>query len=178
MAGVLVGTEGAGVAWVLVFAPFLLSSSSQHPPNQQAVWQMVVVVVIVVAVTPEVVDDGSGRVLVIVVEMVVVTGESSRQPNHPMLIQVVVVYREVIVVRGVDADVVVIGSSHPHQPGCLQVSVRVRVIVDEEVLLCEEVLDVVVDSVPLLSKNVQLKQSEQSTSVSHFGTVSYLSRTS
>jgi hypothetical protein len=90
----------------------------------------------------------------------------------------VVVYREVIVVRDVDADVVVTGSSHPNQPGVLQVSVLVRVVVDETVLLCEEVLKVVVDSVPLLSKNDQLKQSEQSTSVLHFGTVSYLSRTS
>jgi hypothetical protein len=138
----------------------------------------VVVVVTVVAVTPDVVDFDSGTVLVMVVEIVVVTGLSSLQPNQPGFRHVVVVYREVIVVRDVDADVVVTGSSHPNQPGVLQVSVLVRVVVDETVLLCEEVLKVVVDSVPLLSKNDQLKQSEQSTSVLHFGTVSYLSRTS
>lgn len=55
---------------------------------------------------------------------------------------------------------VVVSSKQPHQPGVLQVAVRVRVV-DE--LLREEV--VVVEL--LLSKNFQLKQPTQSSYGSH-----------
>ena len=58
---------------------------------------------------------------------------------------VVVVLVEVVVV-----SVVVDSSRHPHQPGVLQVSVLVRLVVDVELGA-----DEMVDSVPLLSKNSQ-----------------------
>ena len=77
---------------------------------------------------------------------------SSLQPNHPGVRQVVVDEVEVVVV--VVAVVVAVSSKQPHQPGVLQVAVRVferKVDVFEVV-----VLDVVVVSLPLLSKYFQL----------------------
>ena len=93
---------------------------------------------------------GAGLGEVIVVVSVIVVG--SLQPNQPGVLQDEVVKVLVMVVVGV-AEVVVDSSRQPHQPGVLQVSVRVW----EEVL--EGLLDVVVVSLLLLSKNFQLKQS-------------------
>ena len=92
---------------------------------------------------------GSALGDVIVVVRVIVVG--SLQTNHPGDLQEEVVIVLVMVVVGV---VVVDSSRQPHQPGVLQVSVRV----------CEVVLDgllvlLVVVSLLLLSKNFQLKQS-------------------
>jgi len=82
---------------------------------------------------------------------VVVVG--SLQPNQPGVLQVEVevddvLVEVVVVVVGPD---VVFSSRQPHQPGVLHVSVLVRVDVELRVL--------VIGSVPLLSKNFQLKQS-------------------
>lgn len=93
----------------------------------------------------------------------------SLQPNHPGVSQVVDV---MIVVDVVDGPEVVLSSRHPHHPGVLHVSVLVKVEV--AVLLME----LVVVSDPLLSKNFQLKQSVQLMSGLHGGTSSYLSITS
>ena len=60
-----------------------------------------------------------------------------------------------------------VSSRHPHQPGVLQVDVLVRV---EELVV---VVDVVVESDPLLSKYFQLKQSTHSSSGKHSGTFLY-----
>jgi hypothetical protein len=110
-----------------------------------------------------------GEVMVVVRVMVL----GSLQPNQPGVLQVVVVSVLVIVFVEV-VDVVVVDSSRqPHQPGVLQVSVRVC-----EVVLEETVDLLVVVSLLLLSKNVQLKQSWQSVSSSQLGTVSYFSSTS
>lgn len=150
-------------------------------PNQPGVLQLVDELdvegeeegeeVLVADVLDVVVMIGAGAALgeVIVVVRVIVVG--SLQPNQPGVLQDEVVRVLVIVVVGV-AEVVVDSSRQPHQPGVLQVSVRVC----EEVL--EGLLDVVVDSLLLLSKNFQLKQSWHSTSSSQLGTVSYFSRTS
>lgn len=143
-------------------------------PNQPGVSQVVLLL------ADEDVDVGRERVVVIVgtgaavleelelVVVVVVVG--SLQPNHPGVlhvdVDVAVVEEDVVVVV---ISVVVVLSRQPHQPGVLQVSVRVRV----RVLVLERV--VVVVSVPLLSKNDQLKQSWQSISSSHLGTTSYFS---
>lgn len=62
---------------------------------------------------------------------------------------------------------VVDSSRHPHHPGVWHVSVRVLV---RDVVVAELLLLVVVFSVPLDSKNFQLKQSMQSMSCSHSGT--------
>jgi len=105
---------------------------------------------LVAGVLEDVVTIGAGTALgdVTVVVKVIVVG--SLQPNHPGDLQEVVVIVLVMVVVGV---VVVDSSRQPHQPGVLQVSVRV----------CEVVLDglllLVVVSLLLLSKNFQLKQS-------------------
>lgn len=106
---------------------------------------------LVAGVSEDVVTIGAGTGLgdVTVVVRVIVVG--SLQPNHPGDLQEVVVIVLVMVVVGV---VVVDSSRQPHQPGVLQVSVRV----------CEVVLDgllvlLVVVSLVLLSKNFQLKQS-------------------
>jgi hypothetical protein len=113
--------------------------------------------------------EAEGEVMVVVRVMVL----GSLQPNQPGVLQVVVVSVLVIVVVEV-VDVVVVDSSRqPHQPGVLQVSVRVN-----EVVLEETVVLLVVVSLLLLSKNVQLKQSWQSVSSSQLGTVSYFSSTS
>lgn len=105
--------------------------------------------------------------VIVVVTTVVV---ASLQPNQPGVKHVVVVYVEVLVVMAV--VVVVDWSRQPHQPGVWHVAVRVR----EVVLEVEELLLVV--SLPLLSKNFQLKQSTHSLSSWHDGTVSYLASTS
>ena len=87
---------------------------------------------------------------------VVVTG--SRQfPNQPHELHVVVM--NVVVEVAVDD---VVSSRHPHQPGVLHVSVRVKV----------EVVDVAGGAVPSDSfplKNFQAAQSTHSVSCSHTG---------
>ena len=115
----------------------------------------------------------------------------SLQPNQPGVKQVVVV----VVRTSVDVlvpVVVVVSSKHPHQPllyvrntknsqsacvvetyGVLQVSVRVRLLVDVAVEVEEEV-----GSVPLLSYIFQLPQSLHSGVNLHSGTVSYFMMTS
>jgi len=136
--------------------------------------ELVVIATLLVAGTSEVgvtIGAGAAEGEVIVVVRVIVLG--SLQPNQPGVLHVVVVNVLVIVVVEV-VDVVVVDSSRqPHQPGVLQVSVRVS-----EVVLEETVLLLVVVSLLLLSKNVQLKQSWQSVSSSQLGTVSYFSSTS
>jgi len=122
--------------------------------------ELVVIATLLVAGTSEVgvtIGAGAAEGEVIVVVRVIVLG--SLQPNQPGVLHVVVVNVLVIVVVEV-VDVVVVDSSRqPHQPGVLQVSVRVS-----EVVLEETVLLLVVVSLLLLSKNVQLKQSWQSVS--------------
>jgi len=136
--------------------------------------ELVVIATLLVAGTSEVgvtIGAGAAEGEVIVVVRVIVLG--SLQPNQPGVLHVVVVSVLVIVVVEI-VDVVVVDSSRqPHQPGVLQVSVRVS-----EVVLEETVLLLVVVSLLLLSKNVQLKQSWQSVSSSQLGTVSYFSSTS
>jgi hypothetical protein len=88
------------------------------------------------------------------VPTIVVVG--SLHPNHPGVLQVVVVVTDVLVlvlelVLVVFVDVLD-SSKQPHQPGVLQVVVRVLVEKDE-------VLVDVLGSEPLLSKYFQLKQS-------------------
>lgn len=137
----------------------------RHDDDEEAE-EEVDVVVDVVVVTVEI---GTAVDVVIVVLTVVVTG--SLHPNQPGgVLQEVVLIVLVIVVR-ID---VVVSSKQPHQPGVRHVAVRVLV----EVLVEEDELLVVVLSVPLLSKNFQLKQSTHSVSSSQAGTVSYFSKTS
>lgn len=81
-----------------------------------------------------------------------VVAVSSLHPNQPGVLQVDVEVADVVVLVVVVGPLVVLSSRHPHHPGVLQVSVRVLVVVALDVLL-------VVVSVPLLSKNFQLKQS-------------------
>ena len=87
-----------------------------------------------------------GEVILLDDDVVVV---SSLQPNQPGVSQVVVDDVEVLVVV-VGAEVVD-SSRHPHHPGVLQVSVRVRVVVDVAVLAL-----LVFVSVPLSSKYFQV----------------------
>lgn len=132
--------------------------SSLHPQNRPGVMQVVVAV--------DVVD-------VVVVTLVVVL---SLHPNQPGVRQVVVVdvVVDVVVTSDVSVPVAVVDSSkQPHQPGVLQVSVRVR---DMDVVV--GALEVVVDSVPLLSYIFQLPQSLHSGVNLHSGTVSYFRITS
>jgi hypothetical protein len=97
------------------------------------------------------------------------------------------------------ADVVVVESLHPNQPGVLHVEVEVELVIDVEdvvvvvvvssrhphqpgvlqvevrvrvVVLVDE--EEVVESDPLLSKYFQLKQSTHSLSGTHSGGLSYL----
>ena len=91
-----------------------------------------------------IVGAGAGTEVMNVVVYVVVA--SFLHPNQPGLKHVVVVTVLVSVVL-----LLVVSSRHPHHPGVLQVSVRVLVL-EVEVW----VGDVVVRSVPLLSKNFQL----------------------
>lgn len=152
---------------------------SSQPPNHPGVSQDVVDVVVADVLVGAVVNAR-----VVVVSTVVVIG-SSLHPNQPGFVQVVVVYVEVIVVLLVLGgmlvavpDVMVDSSRQPHQPGVLHVSVLVRVVVFEVDVLVLVGAEEVVVSVPLLSKNFQLKQSEHSSSLVHLGTVSYFCRTS
>lgn len=126
--------------------------------------------VVVTGVLDVVVTIGAGAAVgdVMVIVRVMVVG--SLQPNQPGVLQDEVVRVLVIVVVGVGG--VVVSSKQPHQPGVLQVSVRVW----EVVLEC--LLELVVVSLLLLSKNFQLKQSWHSKSSSQEGTVSYFSMTS
>lgn len=103
---------------------------------------------------------------------VVVVAISSLHPNQPGVLHVVV--DEVCFEVVVEIVVVVSSSRQPHHPGVLQVSVRVRL----KVLVREMALDVVVRSVPLLSKNSHGKQSVQLIYCSHLAGASYFSRTS
>lgn len=117
-------------------------------------------------------EDDEAVVVVVVVVLVV----GSLQPNQPGVLQDFVeleLVEEEEVERGEEVVVVVVvdSSRHPHHPGVLHVSVLVR-----ELVL--ELLELVVVSVPLLSKNFQSTQSAHSTSSSQLGTVSYFSSTS
>ena len=62
--------------------------------------------------------------------MVMVVFFSSLQPNQPGEMHVVVVYVVVTTLL-----VVVVSSRQPHQPGVLQVEVRVRVLEADEVVV-------------------------------------------
>lgn len=134
-------------------------------PNHPGVLHEVLGVTVMVVVTT-VVGAGTGLGVLTVPEVVVV---GSLHPNQPGVLHVDVELVEVLLV--VVVVVVVVSSKQPHHPGVLQVSVRVLVNVVVLLLL-------VVVSVPLLSKNFQLKQSMHSVSSLHSGTVSYLSKTS
>ena len=112
---------------------------------------------------------GTADSVAVVVEVDEVVVVLSLPPNQPGVSQVDVDL-ELVVVLVVGPEVV-LSSKQPHHPGVLQVSVLVRV--DEE-----ELLVLVIGSLPLLSKNFQLKQSEHSRSSSQAGTVSYFSSTS
>jgi len=75
---------------------------------------------------------------------------SSKQPNQPGVLHVDVDDEEVDAVFVLVWLVVVDSSRHPHQPGVLHVSVLVLVDLDVDVLVGFE--ELVVVSVPLLSK--------------------------
>jgi hypothetical protein len=164
----------------VLVADFLVEVVESWQPNQPADLHVVLEVVCVAAEEDEdegaivevVVTVGAGAgvaiLLVMVVVWVVVT--SSLHPNHPGERQVVVVMVSVVVTGTV---ILLVSSKQPHQPGVLQVSVLVRVI---DVVLAEE--ELVVVSVPLLSKNFHSKQSIQSSCWTHLGTASYLAITS
>ena len=150
---------------------------SRQPPNHPGYWQDELCLVVVEA-ADVVVTVGAGTAEVVVLEVVV---DSSRQPNHPGVLQVdvdLVVVATVVVVTLVVAFVVVDSSRQPHHPGVLQVSVLVRddfeVDIDVDVMR----VDVLLGSVPLLSKNSQGKQSVQFKYGSHFAGSSYFSSTS
>ena len=134
------GMVGAGVEEAVV-----VIVGSLQPPNQPGCLQL-----------DRSLEVGKDEVEVIVGagvadrrDVVVVISSSSLQPNQPGVLQVLV---EVVVG---DVEVlgpeVVVSSRQPHQPGVLQVSVLVLLLVDVE----EIVGEVVVRSVPLLSKNSQ-----------------------
>ena len=100
------------------------------------------------------------------------------------------------------ADVVVVGSLHPNQPGVLHVDVEVVEELEDKVVVAVVVLsrqphqpgvlhvdvrvrvvvlvddEVVVESDSLLLKYFQLKQSKHSLSATHRGTSSYFRMTS
>ena len=139
-------------------------------PNHPGDWQDEVCEAVVVGEAVGVIEAvGDGEMTLVVV--------GSLQPNHPGVLQVdvdveVVPADEVFVIVAVAVAVAVVdGSKHPHHPGVWQVEVLVLVTV---VVGAE----LVVDSVPLLSKNFQLLQSTHSGNGAHSGTVSYFSRTS
>lgn len=147
-------------------------------PNQPGDLHVVLEVVIVAAEEDEneegivevVVTVGAGAGVAILVVMVVVSVVviSSLHPNQPGERHVVVVMVSVVVTGTV---ILLVSSKHPHQPGVLHVSVLVRVV---DVAVEEEL---VVVSVPLLSKNFHSKQSIQSSCCMHLGTSSYFSIT-
>jgi hypothetical protein len=148
---------------------------SLQPPNQSGCWQLEMDVAMGKDDVVVMVGAGAGVGLLYECEgLVVVVVVSSLQPNHPGVLHVEV---EVIDIEVSEWVVVVSGSSkQPHQPGVLHVSVLVRVDVAVLVARVEEV--VVEDSVPLLSKNDQGKQSVQSAYCSHLAGSSYCSKTS
>lgn len=162
----------------VLVADCLVEVVESWQPNQPGDLQVVLDVVCVateddkdeVAIVEVVVTVGAGAgvamLLVMVVVSVVVT--SSLHPNQPGERHVVVVMVSVVVTGTV---ILLVSSKHPHQPGVLHVSVLVRV---KDVEVEEEL---VVVSVPLLSKNFHSKQSKQSSFRSHLGTVSYFSIT-
>lgn len=142
-----------GVLWTVVVS---------HPPPSQPDLHDVETEAVVEAGTDDVLEAVGASVVVVTVRFA-----DSLHPNQPGVRQVVVVY--VVVATGC---VLVVPSRQPHHPGVLQVLVLVYVI------LLVVVLVVVVVSEPLLSKNLQLKQSRHSLSGTHFGTVLYFLITS
>lgn len=139
-------------------------------PNQPGVSHVLVRVLVGCVDVVVMVGAGAAEGVVIMVEDEEVVVIGSLQPNQPGVLQVDVELDDVDDVLVVGPEVVV-SSRQPHHPGVLQVSVLV--LVDDV-----ELLELVVGSLLLLSKNFQLKQSWHSTSSSHFGTVSYFSSTS
>jgi hypothetical protein len=139
---------------------------------------------VVVGAADVVVTVGAGAAEVVVVEVVVVevvvvevVVDSSRQPNHPGVLQVDVDL--VVVVPVVVLALVVVDSSRqPHQPGVLQVSVLVLADFEVDIVVVVMSVDVLLGLVPLLSKNSQGKQSVQLTYGAHFAGSSYFSSTS
>lgn len=121
-------------------------------PNHPGVLQVVLEVVLVAGEEVEVatvevvvtVGAGAGVARPLVSVVVIVKVDSCLHPNQPGERQVVVVIVSVVVTGIV---VLLVSSKHPHHPGVLHVSVLVRVVDVEE----EE--ELVVVSVPLLSKN-------------------------
>lgn len=108
------------------------SEPSRHPPNQPGYLQDVVCEDVGEDVVVVAVGAGAGVVLW-GLDFVVVGSSSSSpslQPNHPGVLQDEVDVVFVFVVLVVVADSVVDSSRHPHQPGVLHVSVRVRVELD------------------------------------------------
>lgn len=182
------GTTAVGPVGGAVIVPVLVGGSpvpSQQPQKRPGVEQ----VDVSVAVGLDVVVGFVGLTVVVrvgdVVELDrvdVMAGASvgsSRQPQkrpgvlHVVVVVVVVVFSDVVVVvivvvcsRVVVWCVVVDSSRHPHQPGVAQVCVRVRVLVDVELV------DVVECSVPLLSNIFQFAQSRHSGVALHTGTSS------
>ena len=153
--GVVLALVGEGAAGVETGATV---EGSLHP-NQPGSKQLVAVLVdgdaelVGAGATAGVVvvEDAEDDVVVVVVVMI------SLHPNHPGVLQVDVdeVEDEVVLLLVlVVAPLVVLSSRQPHHPGVLQVSVRVLVL---EVVV--ELTLLVTGSVPLLSKNFQLKQS-------------------
>jgi hypothetical protein len=148
----------------VLVADFLVEVVESWQPNQPADLHVVLEVVCVAteeeedegAIVEVVVTVGAGAGVAMLLVMVVVSVVviSSLHPNQPGERQVVVVMVSVVVTGTV---ILLVSSKQPHQPGVLQVSVLVRVI---DVDLAEE--ELVVVSVPLLSKNFHSKQSIQS----------------
>jgi hypothetical protein len=101
--------------------------------------------------------------------VVVVASVLSLQPNHPGVLQLLVLaeVNNVLVLAG--TVIVVLSSRQPHQPGVLHVAVRVREKVDVGAAV------VVVDGLVCVPfSNFQRKQSAQLTSSStHVATLSY-----
>jgi hypothetical protein len=167
--GVVVGSTGVVMgAGVSVICPDVGTSevllSSQQPQKRPGV--------------RHVVDDGgtvlAGSVVVIsssvVVVVVVVVVVLSLHPNHPGVSHVDVELELLVVVA---SPVVVVSSKHPHHPGVLHVSVLVLVE-----LLVDDVDELVIGSVPLLSYIFQFAQSLHSGVNLHSGTSSYFMMTS
>ena len=91
------------------------------------------------------VGAGAGVAILLVSVVVIVDVASDLHPNQPGERQVVVVIVSVVVTGTVT---LLVSSKHPHHPGVLHVSVLVRVVD-----VAEEEAELVVVSVPLLSKN-------------------------
>jgi hypothetical protein len=96
----------------------VVAGSSRHLPNQPLLVQVVVV-------------GSLGEDVVVVVMAAVVEAEVlSLQPNHPGVSQVLVLEVTLVELTIVESVAVVLSSRHPHQPGVLQVCVRVRECVE------------------------------------------------